>query len=70
MLKSCNVLASMGPRLFSRGNLAQGLDVHNASIASMGPRLFSRGNVNALGSLASQGLKLQWGHDFSAVEMI
>jgi len=35
----------------------------------MGPRLFSRGNkVSDLQKLAEK-TKLQWGHDFSAVEM-
>jgi len=37
--------------------------------ASMGPRLFSRGNTFS-GSLAAvTTIPLQWGHDFSAVEI-
>ena len=45
---SCARRASMGPRLFSRGNTLEDAlvgFVHNA--ASMGPRLFSRGNICA-----------------------
>ena len=37
--------ASMGPRLFSRGNSAASTKTPNAGMASMGPRLFSRGNL-------------------------
>ncbi len=37
--------------------------------ASMGPRLFSRGNLERwISTLVSPGM-LQWGHDFSAVEI-
>ena len=35
----------------------------------MGPRLFSRGNGIEDDSTSHVGL-LQWGHDFSAVEMV
>ncbi len=38
------VRASMGPRLFSRGNLQRAGMIKTARSASMGPRLFSRGN--------------------------
>ena len=38
--------------------------------ASMGPRLFSRGNVDASCIDAMHELVLQWGHDFSAVEIM
>ena len=40
-------LASMGPRLFSRGNNDGIGSVQIANLASMGPRLFSRGNGSA-----------------------
>ena len=61
--------ASMGPRLFSRGNVAQHEVSYLKNHASMGPRLFSRGN-SGFDKLVSDVLKwLQWGHDFSAVEM-
>ena len=36
--------ASMGPRLFSRGNQLSRPVISKKSMASMGPRLFSRGN--------------------------
>jgi len=62
--------ASMGPRLFSRGNRVQARRCWVFWRASMGPRLFSRGNNvwdwEAVVTLA----KLQWGHDFSAVEIL
>ena len=88
-------LASMGPRLFSRGNCASDCWLRpQYGMASMGPRLFSRGNgqhraesvhdanVGFNGATTFQPWKchdrcmrriwqnaLQWGHDFSAVEM-
>ncbi len=64
------ILASMGPRLFSRGNIADTDAVlETGVVASMGPRLFSRGNsISAAYWCGLIGL-LQWGHDFSAVEM-
>ncbi len=88
-------IASMGPRLFSRGNVsAVGNVPYNSDRASMGPRLFSRGNPfrhflpgsltrsasmgprlfsrgNSCGCLRRRGRFswLQWGHDFSAVEI-
>ena len=37
--------------------------------ASMGPRLFSRGNVADTRDFSRGSSQLQWGHDFSAVEM-
>ncbi|GEM_PF-857468 len=59
--------ASMGPRLFSRGNNLWDFEGRNMPRASMGPRLFSRGNNNR-----NQGsfflIALQWGHGYSAVE--
>ena len=36
--------ASMGPRLFSRGNAEVDSNTDPMKVASMGPRLFSRGN--------------------------
>ena len=36
----------------------------------MGPRLFSRGNpIMSMAPLPRNEILLQWGHDFSAVEM-
>ena len=35
----------------------------------MGPRLFSRGNGNPQRTAEAKIAVLQWGHDFSAVEM-
>jgi len=85
--------ASMGPRLFSRGNLwgAEGDCIPATSFngattfqpwkwlihpdlpflftASMGPRLFSRGNRTSGDSSENVPWLLQWGHDFSAVEI-
>jgi len=37
--------------------------------ASMGPRLFSRGNCQEKGNPKLPDMPLQWGHDFSAVEI-
>ena len=61
--------ASMGPRLFSRGNQASRHLLRSLPSASMGPRLFSRGNISILNH-QNQSSPLQWGHDFSAVEMM
>ncbi len=36
----------------------------------MGPRLFSRGNCYSISLLPFAMLKLQWGHGFSAVEIV
>jgi len=35
----------------------------------MGPRLFSRGNIAGI-MTEDEARKLQWGHDFSAVEIV
>ena len=59
----------MGPRLFSRGNRGNGLAEAGQQHASMGPRLFSRGNEERDGFKADRRRRLQWGHDFSAVEI-
>ncbi len=61
--------ASMGPRLFSRGNHLAERRIKYLNRASMGPRLFSRGNGSGWGA-GGQGDELQWGHDFSAVEIL
>ena len=37
--------------------------------ASMGPRLFSRGNRRSTPAHRTRARQLQWGHDFSAVEI-
>jgi len=62
----------MGPRLFSRGNFTGTNGVPQLkTYASMGPRLFSRGNWLAKEWGAERAyLMLQWGHDFSAVEIL
>ncbi len=59
--------ASMGPRLFRRGNATwQGLR-KSRQLASMGPRLFRRRNPpESVSQNAANGL--QWGHAFSDVE--
>ena len=62
-------LASMGPRLFSRGNREKAEDIERRIAASMGPRLFSRGNLAWFRQYKDVPTVLQWGHDFSAVEM-
>ena len=67
-----NVLAaSMGPRLFSRGNDERWhiRGSFRKELASMGPRLFSRGNTAKYCFCGPSIALLQWGHDFSAVEM-
>ncbi len=58
-----NPVASMGPRLFSRGNPARSARTGGGGYASMGPRLFSRGNSRGpgpglLGVWASMGPRL------------
>jgi len=37
--------ASMGPRLFRRGNIKEEIGRRRSTTASMGPRLFRRGNL-------------------------
>ena len=89
-----NLSASMGPRLFSRGNAdGPGEQFLDELEASMGPRLFSRGNNRGrdlpsfqssrfngattfqpwksgiLAASSATYITLQWGHDFSAVEI-
>ena len=64
------VQASMGPRLFSRGNAHHPVHHPGRLVASMGPRLFSRGNNTSWKWPAVAVMELQWGHDFSAVEML
>ena len=59
----------MGPRLFSRGNSAIQSDCTTYRKASMGPRLFSRGNPSVELRHFAELVMLQWGHDFSAVEI-
>jgi len=62
--------ASMGPRLFRRGNARIERNVNSYRMASMGPRLFRRGNVRLIGIDTPESTKLQWGHAFSGVETI
>ena len=54
--QSFKSIASMGPRLFSRGNSIRICGSHHAGCASMGPRLFSRGNPGAGGG-GERGMK-------------
>ena len=61
--------ASMGPRLFRRGNEEEAMkSSERGNHASMGPRLFRRGNPMPPGAAVSEP-GLQWGHVFSDVEM-
>ena len=61
-------LASMGPRLFRRGNTKASSSPRKTWMASMGPRLFRRGNPTDP-NLCSEDEGLQWGHVFSDVEI-
>ena len=63
-------MASMGPRLFRRGNLLGPFAVDPAPSASMGPRLFRRGNTSPPPSPRPAKSSLQWGHAFSDVEIV
>jgi len=60
--------ASMGPRLFRRGDGEDFAIILRGLVASMGPRLFRRGDAlgNRYQHIAALGL--QWGHVFSDVE--
>ena len=60
--------ASMGPRLFNRGNVAVELTRIRERSASMGPRFFNRGNQLATSSTLD-GNGLQWGRGFSTAEI-
>ena len=60
--------ASMGPRLFSRGNGHTLGQWQPRRRASMGPRLFSRGNLDCRNKSATIPRTLQWGRGFSAAE--
>ena len=65
--KACR--ASMGPRLFRRGNSLAAAELTEIPTASMGPRLFRRGNrVICAGNPPTD--ELQWGHVFSDVEIV
>ena len=48
LITTLTPVASMGPRLFSRGNSGGRSHDQHSNDASMGPRLFSRGNVAAI----------------------
>ena len=61
--------ASMGPRLFRRGNTVQGALRRKDILASMGPRLFRRGNNRIPNPEPYEIAALQWGHVFSDVEI-
>ena len=64
----CDFSASMGPRLFSRGELRAHKEQYGGADASMGPRLFSRGEAYAQWEHLVPGGMLQWGRGFSAAE--
>src|SRR3990172_8912217 len=59
--------ASMGPRIFIRGNMVRMSDSFVLPIASMGPRIFIRGNIRKSGNLRL-GAGLQWGRGSSSAE--
>src|SRR5207248_1957344 len=61
-------IASMGPRLISRGNVTWRRRRPSVARASMGPRLISRGNT-AGGGAGGNATVLQWGRGSSAAEM-
>ena len=79
VLEACERVASMGPRLFSRGNNALAGWQRDRGIASMGPRLFSRGNrlppwrSSMDDAQASMGPRLfsrgNWSHDAKACSL-
>ena len=63
------VLASMGPRLGSRGRPPSGqVSCPGRAEASMGPRLGSRGRRGSPRPRIRRGAVLQWGHGWVAVE--
>ncbi len=57
----------MGPRLDSRGNIAQSWNRDRVELASMGPRLDSRGN-GAAKAFVEGYAGLQWGRDLIVAE--
>ena len=59
----------MGPRLFSRGNIGRRRDCDHASCRFNGATTFQPWKSASLAIFSSQTATLQWGHDFSAVEM-
>ena len=63
------LVASMGPRLFRRGNRHFASLIGYKAHASMGPRLFRRGNDFRPYCSAIALIGLQWGHVFSDVEI-
>src|SRR6266705_1311781 len=60
--------ASMGPRVFTRGNSKIPQPSFFELAASMGPRVFTRGNAANLLACFSSPFVLQWGHASSRVE--
>ena len=61
--------ASMGPRLFSRGNVADTRDFSRGSSQLQWGHDFSAVEIYCPGHNPGGDMMLQWGHDFSAVEM-
>ncbi len=48
-------MASMGPRVFTRGNHLSDADKATEVSASMGPRVFTRGNVSKITHRLARG---------------
>ncbi len=61
------IVASMGPRAFTRGDFIEVKLDNLADLASMGPRAFTRGDPQASVSQLFRA-RLQWGHAHSRVE--
>ena len=61
-------LASMGPPLFSDGDIRTAKDCCRMLSASMGPPLFSDGDVGRDSGTSIQSAVLQWGRRSSATE--
>ncbi len=64
-----HIWASMGPQLFSRGDENTRVLSGSLKQASMGPQLFSRGDT-CYKQWNYCFILLQWGHSFSAVEIL
>src|ERR1700674_1100064 len=64
-----NIIASMGPRSFERGNPALLYGDYVPLFASMGPRSFERGNSLELGPDNLHCVGLQWGRAHSSAEI-
>ena len=63
-------VASMGPRLGSRGKIAMPVGFSSTGYASMGPRLGSRGKRANWPSPTVSLVVLQWGRDLEVAERV